>query len=325
METGRECFNKFLKGEALPRPIFIPLLRGLASRVGGISAENLYNDPTLWANSITKTVDLFKFDGVVSCFNFSLLAEACGCDISLKDGMPKTTNKNEYNERPVESQTIKYALEASNRIFQVSRHNRACIASIPGPLTLSSQLFGEKEGQNQNNLKVAKRLVSQVAESFCEINPDALIFMEGGALGNVELNSFHYRTYNTVKNITRYYNVPTALYLENYFPQGIDRFLQLKHDIYIFGHCIKQSFPSINELMEIKKRTLGIGIGLPLNNVSQTKSIIESMQNYNRNEIMQGIFFTSLGPTTRNVDIDVLHQIVDIIKNNSYIELKGTS
>lgn len=35
METGRELFVNFMRGNPLSRPAFVPLIRGLAAKVGG--------------------------------------------------------------------------------------------------------------------------------------------------------------------------------------------------------------------------------------------------------------------------------------------------
>jgi len=51
METGRALFNKFLNGEPLPKPVFVPMIRGLLSRVENMPMERLMNDPALWANA----------------------------------------------------------------------------------------------------------------------------------------------------------------------------------------------------------------------------------------------------------------------------------
>ena len=55
MATGQELFSRFLKGEPMARPAFVPMVRGLPARVDGLPMETLTADPTLWANSLVKT------------------------------------------------------------------------------------------------------------------------------------------------------------------------------------------------------------------------------------------------------------------------------
>ena len=44
-----ELFRKFLNREPLSRPVFLPMARGLLSRVEDMPMEKLTSDPTLWA------------------------------------------------------------------------------------------------------------------------------------------------------------------------------------------------------------------------------------------------------------------------------------
>ena len=64
MPAGRELFKCFLKGAPLPRPAFVPLVRGLAARVGGVKAEVFTRDPTVRANLPVKTAELFNSGSV---------------------------------------------------------------------------------------------------------------------------------------------------------------------------------------------------------------------------------------------------------------------
>ncbi len=91
METGRELFTKFLKAKPLSRPTYIPLIQGLAARVGGISRETLNSDPTLWANHLVNTANLLDLDGVVVGFDFTLMAEGSGCKIQWEKDRPEIT------------------------------------------------------------------------------------------------------------------------------------------------------------------------------------------------------------------------------------------
>ena len=88
MTGGRELFASFLKGAPLSRPAFVPLVRGLAARVGGVKVESYSQDPTAWANLLIKTAELFDLDGVVAGLDFTLLGEACGCPLRWEDDRP---------------------------------------------------------------------------------------------------------------------------------------------------------------------------------------------------------------------------------------------
>ncbi|UCF57721.1 MAG: hypothetical protein JSW15_04470 [Deltaproteobacteria bacterium] len=309
MKTGRELFNNFLKGEPLLRPAFVPLVRGLMARVEGMPVETLTSDPTLWANSLLKTAELFGFDGIVAGFHFSLMAEACGCEISWKNDRSVISAPFEcLCEAPEESGRMKHALEAARRVFDVCRQQRACVAALAGPVTLASQLFGRDEGPE--HIGDVKQLVVRLAEAFCQTRPDALVFMEGRPLASAELSLAHRRIYNTLKNIASYYNIATGLYIQGYRPENIDQFSALKMDIYVLGPSLDERVPPLPELWELGADALGVGLGLPLDDLEKAKEIIKAGVDLYGAKGGRGLFFTSFGPATRDADPEMLHKLV---------------
>jgi len=313
MESGRLLFTKFLKGELLSRPPFVPLVRGLPSRVDGMPFETLTSDPTLWANSLLKTTELFGFDGVVAGFHFSLLAEACGCQIVWEEDRPVVLlpASGQLHEQPELQGRMRNALEATSRVFQMCRSERACIAAVTGPATLASQVFGRDQGPTR--VKEVKHLAVRVTEAFCRTRPDVLIFMEGRPLALADLTPAYRRTYQTLKNIVSYYNIHAGLYLQGYRPDNLKAFSSLKMDLYVLGPSLDGSLPGLADLQELGAEALGFGLGLPLNDFEKSKEIIEEGREIYRFRRGQGFFFTSHGPVTREVDLEALHKLVDEI------------
>ena len=107
---------------------------------------------------------------------------------------------------------MKHALEVAKRVFQVGGHDCACVASLTGPATLANQVFGRDEGAK--HMRDVKELLVRMTEAFCQTRPDMLIFMEGRPLALAELDLTHRRIYNTLKNISAYYDIPVGLYLQ---------------------------------------------------------------------------------------------------------------
>jgi hypothetical protein len=314
MESGGELFRKFLNREPLSRPAFVPMLRGLLSRVEGTPLEKLTSDPTLWANSLLKTAKLFGFDGVVAGLDFSLMAEACGCDITWKNDRPLVMPpKGSLSATPEQNGRMRHALEAAKRLFEVCRINFACVAALTGPVTLARQLFGKDEGPNR--IREVKQLVVQTAEAFCKTRPDVLIFLEGRPLALAEPEAIHRRVYNTLKNIADYYDIPVGLYLQGYDPLKLKQFSSLKMDVYIPGPAWDNHLPPLSELLALGEDAVGVGLGLPLDDFEKAREIIrEGLQLYHA-RARQSFFFTSFGPTTRDVNLESLHEIVAEICN----------
>ena len=203
---------------------------------------------------------------------------------------------------------MKLALETAARVFEVSRKEQACIAALTGPLTLADMLFGR--GKGADHLGEIKQLIVQVAEAFCKTGPDVLIFMEGRSLGSAEINLSHKKIYNTLKNITGYYDVKAGLYVQKYDPARVDRFKGLKMDLYVLGPTGDGSMPDVSRVWDLGEGALGVGLGLPLNDLSTARRFIKEGRQLYETTGGRGIFFTSLGPATRDVDVETLHQLV---------------
>lgn len=311
MESGRELFNLFLRGDPLPRPPFLPLLRGLLARIGGTSVKSLTADPTIWANLLLKTADLFDLDGIVAGFHFSLMAEACGCQMDWQNDRPRILAPLALNDRPEESGRLQNAIEAARRVFQVSRPRRACVIALTGPLTLAWHLFGGLEGLER--LDEVKDLLTRVTEVFCRIRPDVIIFMEGRPMTSHQHLLKQRRLYGTLKKITNHYGVSTGLYLQGYQPADLERLTALGLEIYILGPSLNLEGPPAGVLPAILDQALGAGLGLPLADpVAARQAIIEGAELY-RARAGRGFFFTSFGPITREVDLESLHALVRLI------------
>jgi|WetSurMetagenome_2_1015567.scaffolds.fasta_scaffold54583_2 hypothetical protein len=312
MMTGRELFDKFLQGEPGTRPAYIPLLQGLTARVAGVSREILEADPTLWANALMKTGELLELDGIMAGFDFTLLAEACGAEVMWKNDRPEIVGPvNALRAAPQETGRLSNALEVATRVFQVCRTQRACLVSLTGPVTLAAQLFGPEEGSQR--IGEIKQVAVKVAETFCQTRPDVVVFTEGYALTRGQVGPPHRRIYTTLKNVASYYNIPVALYLEDYDPQELQQFSSLNADIYILGPSVQKSPHPLAELSALGEELLGMGIGLPGDNSEKAIRTVHEVVLHYQMQGKHNFFFTSLGPVTRKVDIESLRELIKAI------------
>ena len=313
METGQILFSQFLKGEPATRPAFVPLIGGVLPRVAGIPLKEITADATLWANSLQKTVELFNFDGVVLGFDFSLMAEACGCGISWEGDRPVVSCPAvTVCQVPEENGRMQYALEAGRRVISVCGSDRACVVALTGPATLAAQLFGREQGSER--AADCKGLLVRITEEFCRLRPDGLAFMEEGSFAMAEMNTAQRRIYNTLKNIAGYYNIPAGLYLQGYQPGTLRPFANLKMDFYILGPSQAGGLPVLSDLWELGEQALGVGIGLPVDNLEKTREFIMQGLEYCRGGEKRGFFFTSCGEVDRSIDLGMLRQVTEEIR-----------
>jgi hypothetical protein len=312
--NGRERFEGFLKGEPLTRPAFVPLIQGLLARVEGVSMEALTSDPTLWANSLLKTIQLFGFDGVATGLDFTLMAEACGCEITWTEDRPRVQSlRGNLCEHPEERGRMKHALETARRLFETCRSDYACVAALTGPMTLARQLFGEEEGPGR--ALELKPLMVRVAEALCSTQPDALLLLEDRPLASEGPSSAYRRVYNTLRNIASHFNVAPALYLQGYRTEEVNGFSQLNMDIYILGPAEDASLPPLPTLWELGSGSgaVGVGVGVPVNDLDKARQVLREGQDLYHRQPGQGFFLTSAGPVTRDTDFETLRALTDEI------------
>ncbi len=301
MAGGRDLFLKFLSGDPLPRAVYVPLLRGITARVGGVPYQELTSDATIWANSLAKTAELFDLDGVVAGFHFSLLAEACGCGLQWTGDRPVVGPPPEGpHPLPLEQGRLSDALEAARRIFEVTKSQRGCVAAVNGPLTLAARLFPGHEAEA--GLAEIKQTLTPVYEEFCKIRPDVLLLMESGPLVTGEMRPTLKRLYFTLKKIAAYYDVASALYIQDYRPEQIEGMAGLKMDVYILGPDQTGGAPEPEAQWGLAEDSLGIGLGLPPDRMEQSRDILALGRRMFQEQTERNFFFTSLGPVQREHD-----------------------
>ncbi len=309
--TGRELFDDFLKGAPLRRPAFVPMIRGLLSRVEGQSMETLTSDPTLWANSLVKASKLLGLDGVVVGLDITLMAEACGCPVTWEGDRPILGSlQGALNEAPEQSGRLRHALEAARRLFETCRSEFACVAVLTGPITLSCQLFGSRQGPERS--REVKPLLVRAVEAFCATRPDLLLFLEEspGWSGPTPVDR---RIYNTLKNIVSYYDVRSGLYLQGAAPANLNGFSAFDLDVYVLGASVGDSLPAASALWELGEQALGVGLAVPLDDRLRAREVIGDGQRRYRQRGRPGFFLTSPGPVTRDVDLEALRALAEEI------------
>ncbi|MFH1135435.1 MAG: uroporphyrinogen decarboxylase family protein [Pseudomonadota bacterium] len=317
LENGRELFDLFLKRRPLTRPVFLPLIRGLMARVGGSSVEALTSDPTIWANTLLRTAELFDLDGLVTGFHFSLMAEACGCGLVWENDRPVILPRaGNPCEEPEKTRRLANALEAAGRVIQVCRPKRAVAAAVAGPLTLRRHVFPDDvdEGAAWRYIKGA---LARAVEAFCAKRPDAFIFMEGLRAGE-DIPPQVRRIYSTLKNIVSHYGVVPGLYVQGHDPTELARLTALEMEVYVLGPDAEGRPPGARDLWNLGASSsgagLGVGLGLPVDDPDLAQGIIEEGLEYYRAQNRVGFFYTSIGPLTRQADPEKLHDLVGRIR-----------
>ena len=119
----------------------------------------------------------------------------------------------------------------------------------------------------------------------------------------------------TLKNILSYYDIHAGLYLQGYRPENINFLSQLKMDIYVLGPCLENRLPAHFRLGRAWRGRPGGRVWACLWAIL-TRPVRLSAKGlkYYRNRGGRGFFFTSLGPLTREINLETLHQLVGMIR-----------
>lgn len=312
MESGLQAFQRFLRREPIGRPVFVPLIGHMMTRVEGAPWQTLTTDPTLWANALKKTADLFGLDGVVAGMDPTLLAEACGSELTWEDDMPVLgPGGGLLCEAPETAGRMKHAIEAAERLFDICRADRVCVAALTGPATLAAQLFGPEEGPQ--HLAEIKRVLVKATEALCKTGPHVLLFMEGAGLDRTVSAPGLRRVYQTLKNIVSYYNMTAGLYMEGFQTADLDAPAALRMDLYLAGPAMDGLCTAASQWAALGRDSLGIGLGIPMDRPERAAACIEEGITVCRSAGGRGLFFTSCGPVRRDMDFEIFHQIAQKI------------
>jgi hypothetical protein len=243
--------------------------------------------------------------------DFTLMAEASGCPVTWEEDRPIVLPlQGDLNDAPENSGRIQHALETARRLFETCRSEVACVAALTGPVTLASQLFGPEEGPDRT--REVKPLLVRAAEAFCATRPDVLFFLEDSPAWTGPTPA-HRRIYNTLKNIGSYYDVYSGLYLQGMGSQNPSGFSGLNMDVYVLGAAEDDPLPSASDLWALGEGAVGVGLGVPLDDVGKAREIIGDGQRLYRERAGPGFFLTSVGPVTRDTDLEAFRALADEI------------
>ena len=102
-----------------------------------------------------------------------------------------------------------------------------------------------------------------------------------------------------------------GLYLQDYRSDSIHSVSSLNMDMYIAGPCADQHPLMPSTVWDLGRGTLGLGIGLPLDDLETAKEILCQGAALYRDKPGHGVFFTSMGPVTRENNLETIHALVN--------------
>jgi len=291
--------DAFLSGAPAGHYAIVPAMEPLAARVGGTSYQTMTADPAQWCGSLIKAGRLLETDALVLGFEDTLLAEACGAGVIWRDDRPLAGGTLSSPPDAVINGRLETAIEALDRLIKTAGNDFGCVAAMTGPVTLAA-LLGESDGAELKTITV------EVARALCDKRPDLLLFREGPALCERDIGMVQRKAYNTLRNVARYFNIPTAIYVEGFGSQTLASIDRLNLDFYFFGAMAAGELPVPELFLELAERVSGIGLPLPFQDVDAALSHAKCCQ-----ETLAGknISFTTPGELSRDTDLEATRAI----------------
>ncbi len=250
MGGGKDLLSKALRGDAVERPPFLPLVNRLAARLAGCSVQEMQSDAGLWTGGLAAASKLLAADAVAVAYDPTLMAEGLGAQVTWKGDSPRpaTAGKAEapLAESPEANGRLGVALEVMRRLFPTMAGTCGCVAVLTGPVTTAAMLFGPA-GAVKRAADI-KAPVLRCVEAACQTRPDLLLFMEGAGFLTGGVTPAHRRIYGTLKNVATYYNIPVGLYLRGYAEQDdLSQLAALGLDCVALGSAASGAFPTAEQ------------------------------------------------------------------------------
>jgi len=196
---SKDLVKALFQQKEIPRIPFIPWVCSFAAQLEQVSVEDMLSDPGTLSSSLLNAQELFGYDAIVSAFDTTLEAEACGCGVDWGEGgaSPKVVSHPLGEGRTLESLgvaeidkrgRIPVVLESTKRLKIVKGKQAAIIGVVTGPLTLAGHLKGDAflADYNEGSGDAAKliALTGSIAINLCrkysEAGVDGMVIAEEG-------------------------------------------------------------------------------------------------------------------------------------------------
>ncbi len=304
----RSEMDAFLHNKPCTHSVFAPAMEPLAARVGGISYQSMTSDPAQWSSNLAKAGQLLQTDALILGFDDTLLAEACGANVQWQDDRPVIADAGVLSSvTEAINGRLETAVEALGRLIQTSHNDFCCIAAMTGPVTLAA-LLDIADGK-ANELK---QITVEIAQALCHKRPDLLLFREGPAISEKDIGLSQRKAFNTLCNVAKYFNIPTAVYVEGYTLKTLASINKLRVDFYFFGETKEGTIPDPGLFSELTQSVKGIGIALPFADVTEA---LEHVEHCRKTLTGKNILFTTPGDLAGDTDLDMARAITSGLKS----------
>ena len=196
-DSPRVVLKRWIRGEALSRPLLMPIIFSLGSRMQSMKICDFLANPTKICQSLQQIRATLKVDGLACYFDSYLEAEALGCtrewgpDGSCMLACPPFSGVDDLRQKsgPAEALADKgnfrIVCNVLQRLKVMLKDEPALMVNVTGPLSLAAQLSGycdrgqgEARAVSWEMVEFASEVIFAVASKYLEAGADVIVITE---------------------------------------------------------------------------------------------------------------------------------------------------
>jgi hypothetical protein len=332
--TAKIAFRNTLQLKTQNQRVFVPFLYGLAARVTQTPLRKMVWDPAFYTHALEACNKLFGYHVVVNCFDSTIEAECCGCEVNWpadfdepylhEDCKIKMVSPNEF----VDSGRIPVLMEATKRLSASLGRDIGLACVVTGPSAFGRSLLSRgaslQNSAPKDAFSFAATLLKDYVKRLCELKVDALFFRED-TLGTDFVKGFHefedslVATYKTLFNIIKFYNAFSLIIVRNIVADDLEKVCRALRPsgVIIMG----RSF-DVDDLLALKafSESLKVSVGLSLPVVETGEKALwaqlELIESFLLESKTKGFFYSSDGAVPYCMPLEIIHSLMRRIDQN---------
>jgi Uroporphyrinogen decarboxylase (URO-D) len=283
--TPHQILKDLLHGGVPSRPLFVPIVFALGTRIENLSLREFLANPTKISNSLRQIRPHLRSDGVSCYFDPLLEAEALGGTLEWHSDNEPPTLRWPPGSKPgqlpaglrspeemLKSGRMPVAVEVIRRLKTLLRDEFLLMVGVSGPLTLAARLAGLYEDDPRQTgtdltdsvLELATSAVAQASKAFAEAGANLVFLREERLPATPTGSSQDWESRLTpIFNIIRFYEAQPVLQIadEHGLAENSEAILQLAQDCVV---CLPlQAIWNLSTDKYFGMRSANLGIGLP--------------------------------------------------------------
>jgi hypothetical protein len=203
--TPRQRVKAMVRGELPVRPLLLPVVFALGSRLENLALRDFMGNPTKIANALRQIRSVLKVDGL-ACYWDPLLEIEALTSTDAKS-VEQLRQRVDAAGGIAKMGRVRVAVEVLQRLKVMLKDEPALMVRVTGPQTLASQLGAPSEG-----LEFAAEITASLVQSYLEAGADVVLLAEN-ALPTKDFERWR-ALVDPVINLIRFFETFPVLWFE---------------------------------------------------------------------------------------------------------------